>query len=157
MKRIILSLLAFCVLVFSSGCLKENQGCTNKTVQSEEAAILAYASANGITAVKHSSGMYYQVIAAGSGTTPTLTSNVFVRYTGKFTNGNVFDSQTNASLTGWTLSGLIPGWQLGIPLILKGGSIKLIIPSSLAYGCQGRGTIPANTILYFEIDLVDVQ
>ena len=157
MKRIILSLSIFCIVVVISGCLKGEEACVNKTVQSEEAAILAFASANGITAVKHSSGMYYQVISPGSGAVPTLTSTVFVRYTGKFTNGNVFDSQTNSAATGWQLGGLIPGWQLGIPLIQKGGSIKLIIPSSLAYGCQGRGTIPANAILYFEIDLVDVQ
>ena len=157
MKRIILSLSIFCVVIAISGCLKGNEGCANKTVQSEDAAMLAYASANGMTVIKHSSGMYYQVVTPGSGAVPTLTSTVFVRYTGKFTNGNVFDSQTNSAATGWQLGGLIPGWQLGIPLVQKGGSIKLIIPSSLAYGCQGRGTIPANAILYFEIDLVDVQ
>jgi FKBP-type peptidyl-prolyl cis-trans isomerase FkpA len=157
MKRIILSLLIFCAVAAISGCFKTEEGCVDKTVQSEDAAMQAYASANGITAIKHSSGMYYQVINPGSGTTPTFSSVVFVRYTGKLTSGTVFDSQTNSTATGWQLGGLIPGWQLGIPLIQEGGSIKLIIPSSLAYGCQGRGPIPANSILYFEIDLVDVQ
>jgi len=51
---------------------------------------------------------------------------------------------------------LIAGWQIGLPLIHKGGEIKLIVPSSLAYGC-GNGPLPANSILYFDIHLVDVQ
>ena len=129
-----------------------------KTVQSEEGVITAYATANGISATAHSSGLYYQVTNPGSGATPSSGSKVFVKYTGKLLNGTVFDSQTNSSLTGFTVSGLILGWQIGLGLIKKGGSIKLIVPSSLAYGCQGSGaTIPGNSVLYFEIELVDVQ
>jgi FKBP-type peptidyl-prolyl cis-trans isomerase len=159
MKKIVAALSLSFTLIFTGGCLKSSDSntCTPKTVQSEQAQIVAYAAANGITATAHSTGLYYQVTNTGSGATPTLSSKVFVTYTGKLTNGTVFDSQTNATLTGWTLGSLIAGWQIGIPLIQKGGSIKLIVPSSMAYGCQGVGTIPANSILYFEITLVDVQ
>lgn len=142
------------------GCSKsfETNTCTPTTPQSEQAAIVAYASSNSITATAHSSGIYYQVINPGSGALPNPGSRVYVKYTGKLLNGTVFDSQTNSSATGWVLSSLIPGWQIGIPLIQKGGFIKLIIPSSLSYGCQGSGTtIPANSVLYFEIELTDVQ
>jgi FKBP-type peptidyl-prolyl cis-trans isomerase FkpA len=152
------SLLFLLVILGNLSCLKgEVNSCTPKTVQSEQAVMLAYASANGINATVHSSGLYYEITNPGSGPTPSGTSKVYVKYTGKLTDGTVFDSQTNASLTGWVLNGLITGWQIGLPLIQKGGTIKLIIPSSLAYGCQTVGSIPANSVLYFEIELVDVQ
>ena len=158
MKRNLLFLSAFFFLFINGGCMKDNDGCKMKTVQSEEGTITSYATTNGITATAHSSGLYYQVTSPGSGATPTLSSKVFVKYTGKLLNGTVFDSQTNATLTGFTVSGLIQGWQIGLGLIKKGGTIKLIVPSSLAYGCQGSGsTIPGNSVLYFEIELVDVQ
>jgi FKBP-type peptidyl-prolyl cis-trans isomerase FkpA len=70
--------------------------------------------------------------------------------------GRVFDQQADATKTGWVLGSLIAGWQIGLPLIQKGGEIKLIIPSSLGYGCD-NGALPPNSILYFDIHLVDVQ
>lgn len=157
MKRIAL-LFSVGIVVLSSGCLKDsgNNSCKDKTVQSESATILAYASAQGITATAHSSGLYYQVITQGTGATPTASSKVYVTYTGKLLDGTVFDSGSTPA-GGWSLSGLIPGWQIGLPLIQKGGSIKLIIPSSLAYGCRGVGSIPGNSVLYFDIQLTDVQ
>lgn len=146
------------ILALNIGCSKNNNNnCTTITPQSEQAQIIAFANANGITATGHSSGLYYQIIDPGSGITPTLYSKVYVKYTGKLINGTVFDSQTDASQTGWSLNNLITGWQVGLTLIQKGGSIKLIVPSSLAYGCLGSGPIPPNSILYFEIELVDVQ
>ncbi|MGC8000340.1 FKBP-type peptidyl-prolyl cis-trans isomerase, partial [Salmonella enterica] len=57
----------------------------------------------------------------------------------------------------WPLNGLIEGWVIGIPLIKEGGSIRLLVPSALAYGCEGRSVIPGNTPLFFEVTLVDVQ
>ena len=157
MKRIVL-FFSLCIFLFSyTGCVKGSKACVNQTAQSEQAAILAYAAANGIAASAHPSGLYYQVTNPGSGAIPFPTSKVYVTYTGKLTSsGTVFDSQTNSTLTGWVLNTLIPGWQIGLPLLQKGGTIKLIIPSELAYGCRGIGTIPANAILYFEITLVDV-
>ena len=157
MNKIFTIFLSLLILLFANlGCIKDT-ACKNKTIESEQGAILAYASSNSITATAHSSGLYFQIISQGTGATPTLNSKIFVTYTGKLTNGTTFDSGTTPAGTGWALGGLIPGWQLGIPLIQKGGQIKLIIPSSLAYGCQGYGSIPGNSVLYFDISLTDVQ
>lgn len=153
MKRIIFALLL--PVIVSTGCVK-NDPCQPKTVQSEQATIVAYASANGINATAHSSGLYYEIINPGTGPRPTINSGVSVKYTGKLLNGTIFDQQTTATPP-FLLSGVIPGWQIGLPLIQEGGIIKLIIPSSLAYGCEPAGSIPANSILYFEVELVDVQ
>jgi FKBP-type peptidyl-prolyl cis-trans isomerase FkpA len=74
-----------------------------------------------------------------------------VKYTGRLTNGSVFDSSTGAT---FALANLITGWQQGIPYIGKGGKITLYLPPSLGYGSQASGSIPANSILIFEIELI---
>ena len=154
MKKLVFSLFVYLVTYGSTSCIKD-VGCQDKTVQSEQAAMAAYATANSIAGITHTSGVYYQVTNTGSGPTPTVTSQVSVRYTGKRLDGTVFDSQTGAPVT-FGLGGTIPGFQIGLQLIQKGGVIKMIIPSSLAYGCGGQGNIAGNTILFFEVELVDV-
>ena len=160
MRKTVLGFVASFFLLFSGiSCIKDT-GCKNKTVDSERATIQSYAATNGIVGTEHSSGIYYQVMSPGSGPTPTTSSKIFVTYTGKLLDGTVFDSGTTPTTgtnPGWLLGGLIQGWQIGIPLIQKGGHIQLIIPSSLAYGCQGFGSVPGNAILYFDIALTDVQ
>ncbi len=154
MKRIFFTISVFLVLFSVSGCLKNN-GCQDKTVQSEAATIAAYAAANGITGITHSSGVYYQVTIPGSGPSPTPFSQISVRYTGKLLDGTIFDSQTGNPVT-FTLSQTVPGFQIALQQVQKGGTIKFIIPSSLAYGCTGNGGIPSSAILFFEVQLVDV-
>lgn len=157
MKRLIIVITVVTAFFTVSSCLKSPTSCQPLKPSSEESQIVAYATANNINATKDSSGLYYQIIDSGTGVKPTLTSTVFISYTGKFLNGTVFDQQSDPSKTGWTLSRLIQGWQIGLPLIRKGGHIKLIIPSALAYGCVGQGSIPPNEILFFDINLTDVQ
>jgi len=155
MKKI-LNALSFYVAIFAGdGCVKDAI-CTDKTIQSEQAEIVNYAAANGISATAHSSGLYYQITNAGSGPAPTSGSKVSIKYTGKLLNGTIFDSQTSAPVS-YSLNSLIKGFQTGLPLIQKGGTIKLIVPSSLGYGCNGFGSVPGSAILYFEVELTDVQ
>ena len=157
MKKSFLILSLFSVLLFGGSCIKGDENCQPKSIASETAAMQALATNQGMTASTHSSGILYQVINPGSGFTPTSTSRIFVKYTGKLADGSIFDAQTDHTLTGWVLGGLIAGWQIGIPLIQKGGTIKLVVPSSMAYGCSSIGNVRSNSILYFEIELVDVQ
>jgi FKBP-type peptidyl-prolyl cis-trans isomerase FkpA len=146
--------LSLLVTIFG-GCIKDTDSCQPKTVDSEDAAMQAYAATTGVTFTKHSSGLYYYIDAPGSGVTPASTNTVSVKYVGKLTTGTVFDQTTTTPIS-FTLGGVILGWQLGVPLIKKGGKIRLIIPSSYAYGCTANGPIPAYSILYFEIELIDV-
>lgn len=144
-----------------AGCSKSGKGgCTPTSAAEDDAKMQAYISANGINATKHGSGLYYQIIEPGSGTTPTLNSQVTVKYSGRFTNNAVFDQSDSQQ---FFLGQLIPGWQIGIPLIAKGGKIKLIIQPSLAYGCEdvkdrnGNTVVPGNSVLVFDIELLDVK
>ena len=155
MKNTALALVLSFTMVFLGGCIKDTESCQPKTVESEDAAMLTYAATTGLTFTKHSSGLYYYIENPGSGLTPSSTNTVSVKYVGKLTNGTIFD-QTTTTPVSFTLGGVILGWQLGVPLIKKGGKIKLIIPSSYAYGCTANGPIPAYSVLYFEIELIDV-
>ena len=154
MKKIFFAFSVLIVLYTVYAC-NTTTACKDKTVQSEQATIINYAATQGISATAHSSGLYYQITNPGSGATPISTSTVFIKYTGKLMDGTVFDSRTTA-IPG-KLNEMIQGFQIGLPLIQKGGTIKLIIPSSLGYGCNGFGAVPGNSILYFEVELTDVQ
>ncbi|TDH28515.1 hypothetical protein EXU57_00065 [Segetibacter sp. 3557_3] len=156
MKKYLVLFSGLMVLLLG-GCVKQEKACTPRSTASEEAQMTAYAVANGITATKHNSGLQYEIINPGTGATPTVNSQVFVTYTGKLLNGTVFDQSADPSRSNWKLGGLIEGWRIGIPLIKKGGRIKLIVPSSLAYGCNDVNGLPGNSVLFFDISLVDVQ
>jgi len=156
MKRIVY-VLGLCLLIGSTGCLKDRDAeCKDVSPATEKPTIETYAATASIAAMPHASGLYYEIINPGSGPAPTATSKLYVTYTGKFLDGTVFNPTTTPAEP-FYLTQLITGWQIGLPMIQKGGTIKLIVPSSLAYGCRGRGSIPPNTILYFEITLNDVQ
>jgi FKBP-type peptidyl-prolyl cis-trans isomerase FkpA len=129
--------------------------CAIVAPQSEITQLEAYLAGNNITAVKHCSGMYYQVLNPGEGAAPTGCSAVLVTYKGSLTNGTIFDQSVNP--TPFSLIDLIKGWQNGIPLIQKGGKIRLYVPPTLGYGATANRDIPANSILIFDVDLLDVR
>ncbi len=159
------NILAVTALFFMlSGCLKNEASvnpctydeCALKAPANEIQDVQAYLTANSITnATQHCSGLFYRVGAAGTGKTPNICSTVSAFYTGRFTNGNVFD-QTTTTPANFPLNGVIEGWKKGLPLIKEGGKIFLYIPPTLAYGSTGRSGIPPNSILIFEIDLQSV-
>jgi FKBP-type peptidyl-prolyl cis-trans isomerase FkpA len=70
------------------------------------------------------------------------------------TNGTVFDqSLTNPVL--YPLSQLIAGWQIGLQLIKSGGKIRLFLPPSLGYGNNAVSSIPANSVLIFDVTIIE--
>ncbi len=156
-QSLVLCFAAF--LLFNLSCSKNNASspCTNHSIAQDEPVILTYLANNNITGyVKHPSGLYYKIITPGTGASAGLSSKVFVKYNGTYTNNTSFDAVSDPSKTGWVLGTLIQAWQIGIPLIQKGGKIQLFVPSALAYGCQQTGPIPGNSVLIFEVELVDV-
>ena len=103
-----------------------------------------------------SGGLYYMIADSGTGNHPNLLSVITVLYKGYFTNGNIFSQTVRTTPVDFPLNQLILGWQYGIPLIKKSGKIKLLIPSRLAYGCNANG-IPDNTVVIFDVELIDFQ
>jgi FKBP-type peptidyl-prolyl cis-trans isomerase FkpA len=154
-KLLVLSVPLILIILFTA-CSKD-KSCKPRSVDSETAQMQAFAATNGITATRHSSGLYYEIISSGNGKIPSPNSKIRITYTGKFMNGATFDELTTPNTQAWSLNELIQGWAIGIPLIKEGGRIKLIIPSSLGYGCEQYYTIPGNSVLYFDVTLVEVQ
>jgi FKBP-type peptidyl-prolyl cis-trans isomerase FkpA len=158
-----LLLLTGLIVVFSHCKKKTNSapvGCqtpfkTFLAPANETAQVASFIISAGITsAIKHPRGFYYKILNAGTGDSITEScTSVKVLYKGTLSNGQTFDQSPTARE--FTLNTLIEGWQTGIPLVRRGGKIKLIIPPSLGYGANATSSIPANSILVFDIDLVD--
>ncbi len=118
--------------------------------------ILNYLEENKIEdAQEDPSGLFYQILETGDGTNPSVNSSVTVRYKGYLLDGTVFDETEGTETTTFPLFNLIEGWKIGIPLLEKGGKGRLFIPSALGYGNQPSGTIPPNSVIIFDIELVD--
>jgi FKBP-type peptidyl-prolyl cis-trans isomerase FkpA len=103
-------------------------------------------------------GIYIKMDTEGSSQKPNLGSTVTIHYKGTLTNGKQFDSSYDRGAPAtFALSNLIQGWQIGIPYFGRGGKGTLIIPPNLGYGSRGQGDIPANSILVFDIELINFQ
>ena len=158
-------LLLFSLFVVTLSACNKDQITAQASV--DDAKIQAYIKANNITGLtKDPSGVYYSVLKAGTGaypvssftavssTDPTTGSTIRYSYIGQYLNGQTFQSSEGSTLTLNKSAGVIDGFLYGMPHINAGGRIFLIIPSALAYGTGGNGSIPANACLIFTVDLL---
>ncbi|OGL11213.1 MAG: peptidylprolyl isomerase, partial [Candidatus Rokubacteria bacterium RIFCSPLOWO2_02_FULL_73_56] len=109
-------------------------------------------------ASKTASGLIITTLKAGTGAAPKTTDRVKVHYTGSLVDGSVFDSSVKRGepIT-FPLNGVIKCWVEGLPLMKVGGKSKLVCPSELAYGDQGRPPrIKPGATLVFEIELLEI-
>ena len=104
---------------------------------------------------KTESGLLYKVIKAGKkGKQLKNGDRVKVNYVGKHIDGTQFDA--NKDMTFTVGHGTIAGFGEGLALMAPGAKYELYIPANLAYGKRGAGSIPANSALVFEIEVVEV-
>jgi FKBP-type peptidyl-prolyl cis-trans isomerase FkpA len=157
--------LVLCVAIMGLSCLKtSDRTCAFRQInivapQVEQDSIDAYLDSNSIEAQHHSAGFYYKIIQPGTGTdTMSLCSELLIDFKGQLKNDSVFQQGTDAYLV---LGGMIEGWKLGIPLIKKGGEIKLFLPPSLAFGYadykneSNQVLVPANSFVIYTVKLKD--
>ncbi|MBW8312831.1 MAG: FKBP-type peptidyl-prolyl cis-trans isomerase [Rhizobium sp.] len=103
------------------------------------------------------SGLQYRVERAGNGATPTASDVVRVHYKGTLLNGETFDSSYDRGEPAeFGLGQVIPGWSEGVQLMKVGSKYTFWIPAELAYGEAGGGPIPANAMLTFEVELMEI-
>ena len=104
-----------------------------------------------------SSGLQYEVITEGKGKNPKAESNVKVHYKGTLIDGTEFDSSYSRNAPAeFPVNRVIPGWTEALQLMTVGSKWKLYIPSDLAYGESGRPGIPPNSVLVFEVELLEI-
>lgn len=140
----------------------------NQSLKADDEKIQAYITENNLKDVqKTESGLYYQVTQAGKGPQAAAGDIVSVHY--KLTSLTLDGKQLESSYDDPRSGGkplefplgqgqVIPGWDEGIALLNKGSKAVLLVPSSLAYGPQDRGPeMPANSVLRFDVELVDIK
>lgn len=105
------------------------------------------------------SGLQYEILKDGDGAQPESTDEVTVHYTGKLTDGTVFDSSVErGEPASFPLDRVIAGWTEGLQLMKEGAKYRFYIPYDLAYGEEGRpGSIPPYSTLVFDVELLSVN
>ena len=104
------------------------------------------------------SGLQYEIIREGTGKKPVATDQVKVHYVGTLYNGTTFDSSRDRGepIT-FPLNQVIQGWTEGVQLMTEGSIYKFWIPAELGYGDRAAGSIPAGSLLIFEVELIQVN
>jgi hypothetical protein len=121
----------------------------------------------GMTVVRYPDGLQYIDLKVGTGATAVSGENATVEYTGWLTTGVVFDSSRARPGNPFTFQlgakAVIVGWDEGIPGMKVGGKRKLTLPPALGYGANAQTnpttkvvTIPANSTLVFEVELMSL-
>jgi FKBP-type peptidyl-prolyl cis-trans isomerase FkpA len=126
---------------------------------SQETGAKDSASESDTTASSGGGGLVIDHITEGTGASPGATSRVKVHYHGTFEDGRVFDSSVQRGQPAvFPLNRVIPCWTEGLQMMKIGGKANLTCPPGIAYGAAGRPPkIPANSTLYFEVELFEVQ
>jgi FKBP-type peptidyl-prolyl cis-trans isomerase len=104
------------------------------------------------------SGLQYEVLKAGSGPKPTANNTVKVHYHGTLIDGTVFDSSVQrGEPIEFPVTQVIQGWVEALQMMSVGAKWRLTIPSEIAYGARGKGDIPPNSVLVFEVELLAIK
>lgn len=103
------------------------------------------------------SGLQYQVITEGTGPVPKADDIIKAHYKGTLISGEQFDSSYDRQQPAeFPVKGVIPGWTEALQMMKVGSKFKLWIPPELAYGPAPRPGIPANSVLAFEVELLEI-
>lgn len=149
-KYVILGILAVIIFLLAMYTLLVPQNnSSNDTIELSEEANMANQGKLIIEDIEEGTGE--AVVEAGD--------DIVVHYHGTLTDGTVFDSSVDRGEPFQTQIGVgqvIPGWDEGILGMKVGGKRKLTIPPNMAYGEQGAGSIPPNSTLIFEVELIEI-
>lgn len=102
-------------------------------------------------------GLQYQILKEGSGRTALPDDLLKIKFTAQFSNGEVFDSMARDRAVDFPARGLFPGWDEAALLMKKGGKYKFVFPPEIAFRDRAAGPIPPNSVIIFNVELVDLQ
>ncbi|AMR34371.1 hypothetical protein A0256_24405 [Mucilaginibacter sp. PAMC 26640] len=162
MNKLLLIILLF--IAGLSSCKKGFDAVAEVKAQAviDDKEVQDFIAGKGLANVAHqidTTGVYYIVINPGDGNDLyTNSTRVTVDYTGRILSSGKEFTQSNNFHPSFSLGEVIKGWQLGIPQIKKGGTVRLLIPSRYAYGPYDQPAIglPKNSVVDFDIQLLDV-
>jgi FKBP-type peptidyl-prolyl cis-trans isomerase len=113
--------------------------------------IADYVAKTGKAFQSSATGLFYHIEKPGAGVNPKMGETWVVNYRGTFMNGKEFDKGSSSEMP---LGQMIPGFNEALTLLKAGGKGTFVIPSTLGYGDQARGPIPANSVLVFELEVL---
>ncbi|MGV0034617.1 MAG: FKBP-type peptidyl-prolyl cis-trans isomerase [Candidatus Azotimanducaceae bacterium WSBS_2022_MAG_OTU7] len=146
------------VLLMLAGCSETQETSPSQGSQDLGQAYL-YTNAQKPGVKVMASGLQIEIIKSGEGRSPSATSNVLTHYHGTFINGDVFDSSVDRGTpAGFPVNRVIAGWTEALQMMKEGDKWRLVLPPEIAYGERGAagGRIPPNTVLVFEVELIEV-
>jgi FKBP-type peptidyl-prolyl cis-trans isomerase len=138
----------------------EQQKSVSAQSDSNAAEALAFLTANGTKegVVTTDTGLQYRVLIEGDGAQPSVESTVEVHYAGRLLDGTEFDSSVKRGVPAqFGVTQVIAGWTEALQLMPEGSKWELYIPADLAYGPGGSGPIGPNSLLIFEVELLQAN
>ena len=147
--RSFFSFIILSFLIFSCNKIDTNQDTIDDKI------ITDYLTAKKIKATKTNTGLYYILDSIGNGKKVNSTNTIYVKYAGKLTNDTIFDQNLNGTYL--SLKTAINGFREGASYFNVGGKGRLFIPSKLAYGKNSVGKVPSNSVLIFNIEVIEIQ
>ena len=135
---------------------KKQSEAANKNLENAKAFLEQNKAKEGVKTLP--SGLQMIIVSEGKGKTPSLKDTVKAHYKGTLVTGETFDSSYDRGQPAeFPLAGVIKGWQEGLQHLKVGGKAKLFVPPELGYGPSARPGIPANSVLVFDVELLDVK
>lgn len=138
-------------------------GCRGEATGPKHPTELEFADVTGVELAlmtETGTGLYFQDLVVGTGTRAQPGDTVTVHYTGWLHDGTLFDSSVSRDQPFVFILGIgmvIPGWDEGVDGMRAGGKRKLVIPPHLGYGSSRNGSIPGNSTLVFDVELLAVN
>jgi FKBP-type peptidyl-prolyl cis-trans isomerase FkpA len=150
MKKLV-TIIVLLVSFLQTGCQKTD----TSQKDMDDTLIKNYLAKKNITAIKTESGLYYRIqkdtLPKGKQVSPN--SSLIVKYKGYLANDSIFDQNLNG--TSINLTTTIKGWSEGLPKFKVGEKGSLFIPSHLGYGENATNKIPSNSVLIFDIEIIE--
>lgn len=144
------------LMKLQEGMMKKQQETAEKNKTDGAAFLEKNKSAAGVKTT--ASGLQYIVVEEGKGKSPGPNDTVKAHYKGTLTDGTQFDSSYDRGQPAeFPVGGVIKGWTEALQMMKTGGKMKLFIPPELGYGPAARPGIPANSVLVFDVELVEVM
>lgn len=157
-NKIFLGLFLLCAIF--AACEKKKDYDPEAQLEIDKAIIAKYVKDSTVAEITvDPSGMSYRIVSKGTGeVAPLLTDSIQVYYSARvLLSKNTFESIPLEQPVSLKLGALMEGWKIGLQKITKGGQIRMIIPSALAYKDYQGSSVPPNSILDYTVTLVDIN
>ena len=107
-----------------------------------------------------STGVHYVIHQEGSGPTAAFGNSVFTHFTGYLLDGTEFDTSIGSGSPFEFVLGageVVQGWGLAFEKLNRGASATILIPSQFAWGPRRQGIIPPNSVVAFDVDVLEIR